>query len=307
MKKTGPEGFCHSQSRARTVTGLSSGLYIEGNYPPMWIIRLALRRPYTVAVMALLIIVLGILSARRMIVDIFPAIDIPVVVVVWNYPGLSAEDMERRVVLISERAYSTTVNGIKRIESQSIPGVGLLKVYFEPGSRHRRGHRPDLLGLTHDPAGSCRRASSRPTFSSSTPPTSRWRSSPSPARHRGAAALRLRAQLPPGPPLHHPGPLDARAVRRQAAADHGRREPRRARGQRAFASDVVTALQSSNVIIPAGTAQIGDTEYNVMLNSSPRSSTSSRLSRSRSWAAPVFLGDVATSRTGSPSRPTSST
>ena len=90
----------------------------------MWIIRMALRRPYTVAVMALLIIVLGVLSARRMIVDIFPAIDIPVVVVVWNYPGLSPEDMERRVVLISERAYSTTVNGIQRIESQSIPGVG---------------------------------------------------------------------------------------------------------------------------------------------------------------------------------------
>ncbi len=100
----------------------------------MWIVRLALRRPYTVAVMALLIIVLGALSASRMIVDIFPAIDIPVVVVVWNYPGLSPEDMERRVVLISERAYSTTVNGIQRIESQSIPGTGMLKVYFQPGS-----------------------------------------------------------------------------------------------------------------------------------------------------------------------------
>ncbi|HSA77555.1 MAG TPA: efflux RND transporter permease subunit, partial [Nitrospirota bacterium] len=100
----------------------------------MWIVRLALRRPYTIAVMALLLLVLGALSLTRMIVDIFPAIDIPVVVVVWNYPGLSPEDMERRVVLISERAYSTTVNGIQRIESQSIPGVGLLKVYFQPGS-----------------------------------------------------------------------------------------------------------------------------------------------------------------------------
>src|SRR5512143_1858093 len=100
----------------------------------MWIVRLALRRPYTVAVMALLILVLGALSLSRMIVDIFPVIDIPVVVVVWNYPGLSPEDMERRIVLISERAYSTTVNGIQRIESQSIPGVGILKVYFQPGS-----------------------------------------------------------------------------------------------------------------------------------------------------------------------------
>ena len=77
---------------------------------------------------------MGAMSVTRMIVDIFPTIDIPVVVVVWNYPGLSTEDMERRVVFISERAYSTTVNGIQRIESQSIPGTGILKVYFQPGS-----------------------------------------------------------------------------------------------------------------------------------------------------------------------------
>src|SRR5450432_254622 len=100
----------------------------------MWIVRLALRRPYTVAVMCGLILVMGILSLTRMVVDIFPAIDIPVVAVVWNYPGLSAQDMERRVVLISERGFSTTVNGIERIESQSIPGVGILRVYFQPGT-----------------------------------------------------------------------------------------------------------------------------------------------------------------------------
>src|SRR6516164_9545063 len=90
----------------------------------MWIVRLALRRPYTVAVMCVLIFVMGILSLTRMVVDIFPTIDIPVVAVVWNYPGLNAQDMERRVVLISERGFSTTVNGIERIESTSIPGIG---------------------------------------------------------------------------------------------------------------------------------------------------------------------------------------
>src|SRR6267378_7082496 len=101
---------------------------------PMWIVRLALRRPYTIAVLCTLIAIFGVLSTSRMKTDILPAIDIPVVIVVWNYPGLSAEDMERRVVLISERAYSTTVNGISHIDSQSIAGVGLLKVYFEPGA-----------------------------------------------------------------------------------------------------------------------------------------------------------------------------
>src|ERR1700721_1440462 len=98
------------------------------------LVRLALRRPYTSAIAAMLIVLMGALSVTRMIVDIFPVIDIPVVLVVWSYPGLSATDMERRVNLISERAYSTTVNGISRIESQAIPGVGLLKVYFQPGS-----------------------------------------------------------------------------------------------------------------------------------------------------------------------------
>src|SRR4029079_14070960 len=98
------------------------------------LVRLALRRPYTMAIAGMLILLVGFLSAQRMVVDIFPNIDIPVVYVAWNYPGLSAEDMERRVVLVSERSYSTTVNGIERIESLSIPGLGILKVYFTQGT-----------------------------------------------------------------------------------------------------------------------------------------------------------------------------
>ena len=78
----------------------------------MGLVRLALRRPYTAAIASLLILLMGGLAMTRMIVDIFPIIDIPVVLVAWNYPGLSAEDMERRVVLVSERSYSQSVNGI---------------------------------------------------------------------------------------------------------------------------------------------------------------------------------------------------
>src|ERR1700687_1542845 len=100
----------------------------------MWLVELALRRPYPVAIMCLLILVMGTLSLTRMVVDIVPAIDIPVVIVVWSYPGLPAEDMERRVVLVSERSYSTTVNGIEKIESLSIPGLGIIKVYFQQGT-----------------------------------------------------------------------------------------------------------------------------------------------------------------------------
>src|SRR5271170_3881625 len=80
--------------------------------PTMWIVRLALRRPFTVAAFCLVVLLLGALSAAAMPVDIFPAIDIPVVVVVWNYPGMSAEDMESRITFISERGISTAVSGV---------------------------------------------------------------------------------------------------------------------------------------------------------------------------------------------------
>ena len=78
----------------------------------MWIVRLALRRPYTIAVAAILIFLFGILSMQSMLVDIFPIIDIPVVAVIWNYPGLSAEEMEKRVVFMTERTISTSVGGV---------------------------------------------------------------------------------------------------------------------------------------------------------------------------------------------------
>src|SRR2546429_6446483 len=100
----------------------------------MWIVRLALRRPYTVVVLCIVIVVMGALAFSRMVVDIFPAIDIPVVISVFQYPGLSAEEMEKRVIIVNERGQSTTVNGIERLESQSIEGIGVLKTYFQPGT-----------------------------------------------------------------------------------------------------------------------------------------------------------------------------
>src|SRR4051812_48908649 len=108
------------------------------------LVRLALRRPYTMAIAGMLIMLMGFLSAQRMVVDIFPNIDIPVVYVAWSYPGLSAEDMERRVVLVSERAYSTTVNGIDRIESLSIPGLGIFQIYFQQGADIGGGLAPNF-------------------------------------------------------------------------------------------------------------------------------------------------------------------
>src|SRR5260370_33564275 len=100
----------------------------------MWIVRLALRRPYTFVVMAILIGIMGGLSIVTTPTDIFPYINIPMVGVIWTYSGMSPDDMAKRVLIISERAMTTTVNGIERIESTAYNGIGLIRVYMQPGT-----------------------------------------------------------------------------------------------------------------------------------------------------------------------------
>jgi len=235
----------------------------------MWIVRLALRRPYTVAVMSLLTLVMGILSVSRMIVDILPAIDIPVVIVVWNYPGLSPEDMERRVVIIAERAYSTTVNGIERIESESIPSVGIIKVYFHPGTEigaaiaQISSVSSTLLRIAppgiQPPAIVQFNASNVPvaqlTVSSKTLPEEQL-------FDYGLNFIRVRLFTIPG--LSTPAPFGGKL--RQIMIDIN---PNALASRGLSPGDVVNALQNSNVIIPAGTAKMGTTEYNITMNASP--------------------------------------
>lgn len=260
----------------------------------MWIVRLALRRPYTVAVMALLILVLGLLSVSRMIVDIFPVINIPVVVVVWNYPGLSPEDMERRVVLISERAYSTTVNGIERIESQSIPGTGMLKVYFHPGTEigaaisQISSVSSTILRIAppgmQPPAIVQFNASNVPvaqvTVSSRTLPEEQ-------IFDYGLNFIRVRLFTIPG--LSTPAPFGGK--NRQIMIDI---HPGALASRGLSPADVVNALQSSNVIIPAGTARMGGLEYNVTMNTSPQVLEHfNRIPVKVVGNASVYLGDVA--------------
>jgi multidrug efflux pump subunit AcrB len=98
----------------------------------MWIVRLALRRPYTFVVFAFLILILGVFSIESMPTDIFPNIDIPVVTVVWQYTGLSASQIADRLIAPSERGLTTTVNDIDHMESQSLVGVGVIKIFFHP-------------------------------------------------------------------------------------------------------------------------------------------------------------------------------
>lgn len=105
----------------------------------MWLVRIALKRPYTFVVMSLLIALLGIGSIFTMPTDIFPPINIPVVSVIWSYNGISPDDMASRIVTISERAMTTTVNDIEHIESRSYTGVAVIRVYFQPTANVEMG------------------------------------------------------------------------------------------------------------------------------------------------------------------------
>jgi multidrug efflux pump subunit AcrB len=260
----------------------------------MWIVRLALRRPYTVAVMALLILVLGALSASRMIIDIFPVIDIPVVAVAWNYPGLSPEEMERRVVLISERAYSTTVNGISRIESQSIPGIGLLKIYFQPGTEI--GAAISQIASVSNTLLRIAPPGMQPPvivqFNASNVPVAQLTASSKTLPEEkifdyGLNFIRVRLFTIPG--LSTPAPFGGKT--RQIMIDIN---PAALSARGLSAADVVTALQGSNVIIPAGTARIGSMEYNVTMNASPRVVEQfNAIPVKVVGETPVYLGDVA--------------
>ncbi|HLN48691.1 MAG TPA: efflux RND transporter permease subunit, partial [Steroidobacteraceae bacterium] len=100
----------------------------------MWIVQVALRRPYTFLVMALLILLATPLVLLKMSTDIFPDVDIPVISIVWNYTGLSAQEMGLRITAVNERSLTTTVNDIEHIESQSLSGISVIKVFFQPNA-----------------------------------------------------------------------------------------------------------------------------------------------------------------------------
>src|SRR5271168_3413814 len=99
----------------------------------MWIVRVALQRPYTFIVLALFILIAGPLAALSMATDIFPNIGVPVIGVAWSYTGLSPDDMAGRIITPYERALPLIVDDIEHIESQSLPGMGIVKIYFQPG------------------------------------------------------------------------------------------------------------------------------------------------------------------------------
>ena len=244
--------------------------------------------------MALLMLVLGALSFELMNVDIFPAINLPVVLVVWNYPGLSAFDVERRMVFISERAYSTTVNGMEHIESESINGLGILKVYFQPGTDLGAAiAQMDAVSetiLTILPRGT--EPPQIISYNASNVPVAQlniYSDTLSTGRLFDYGLNFIRIQLFTIPGFSSPAPLGG--VQRAVMVNL---DPTALYANGMSAYDLGNALASTNVVIPSGTEKIGNYEYNVDLNMSvPKVKDFNRLPIKYVNGSPVFLGDIA--------------
>ena len=235
----------------------------------MGIVRLALRRPYTFIVMGLLIAVLGILSVLTMSTDIFPDINIPVISVVWTYTGISPQDMENRVILVAERLITTTVTGIEHMESQSMSGVGVIKIFFHPSAKIEEA-LAEVTGIQQTVLRNLPPGINPPLIV-------RYSASSVPVLQLAIGGKTLseqklydygqnffRVQLATVQGASVPFPYGGKP--RQIMVDINSKALY-ARGL--SPSDVVNAVNLQNLFLPSGTAKIAAREYLVQLNGSP--------------------------------------
>jgi len=235
----------------------------------MWIVKLALRRPYTFIVMGLVIIMLGFAAIRRTPTDIFPNIDIPVVSVVWTYNGLSTEEMERHITTFSEFSTSFAVSNIKTIESQTTNGVAVIKIYFQPDV--------DINAALAQVTGVAQTILRRMPPGTTPPFIVRYNASSVPIlqmslssdRHSESelydyGIYRVRQQLAVVQGTTFPLPYGGMA--RQVTVDL---DPEKLRAYNIAPQDVNAAINAQNLTLPTGTAKIGEQEYSVGMNSSP--------------------------------------
>ncbi len=182
------------------------------------IVRIALARPLTFIVMAILIAIVGVLQAARTPVDIFPNIGVPVIATAWQYTGLSPDDMSGRIITPFERVLTTTVNDIEHIESQSLNGIGVVKIYFQPGANIQTA-TAQVTSISQ----TILQAAAAGRHAAADPQLQRIDRADHPARAVGqrpvrADAVRPRAEPDPAAARHRAGRGDPLCVRRQAAA-----------------------------------------------------------------------------------------
>ncbi len=265
----------------------------------MWIVKLALARPYTFAVMAVLIVILGLVSIVAMPTDIFPEIDIPVVSVIWAYSGMSPEDLEKRVATSFERAITTTVNDVEHIETQCITGYSVTKVYFHPNVKIELAVA-QLTAISNSitrvlPPGIFPPFVIR--YNAATVPILQLALSSrslSEQQIYDLANSQIRIGLANVQGASLPLPSGGRVRQIMVDLDTDAMQARRL-----SAGDVSNAINQQSVILPAGTAKIGPNEYNVRLNSAPQLVEElNRLPIKDYNGSLVYLKDIAQVRDG---------
>ena len=260
----------------------------------MWIVRMALRHMYTFVVVALMIAVLGAVSVYRMSTDIFPSVNIPVVSVVWQYTGMPADQIETRIILVNERVLTASVNGIEHIESQSLDGVGVIRIYFQPGAQVADGEA--------QVTATCQTLLKVMPPGITPPYIVRYSATSVPIVQIAVTSDTLTEQqifdyaqnfiiqqLGTVQGARVPQPYGGK--QRQVMVEL---DPNQLYARGLSPQEAATAILNQNLIIPAGTAKIGDTEYDVKLNSSPDAVQAFNSMPVRTVnGVPVYVKDVA--------------
>ena len=267
----------------------------------MWIVRLALRRPYTFVVVALLLLILGPIVILNTPTDIFPNINIPVVSIIWNYQGLNPDDMSNRIVFQTERALTTLVDNIAHIESQSLNSVAVVKVFFQPGADITKAIA-QVTAISQTQLRQLPPGTTPPlviTYSASSVPIiqlalSGQKLSEQQLFDYGVNFIRTRLITIPGCAI----PFPYGGKQRQVQVDL---DTNALQSKGLSPLDVVNAISAQNLILPSGTSKIGAFEYAVDTNSSPTTVDElNQLPIKTTGSTTIYIRDVAFVRDGFP-------
>lgn len=267
----------------------------------MWIVRLALRRPYTFVVLSLMLFILAPVVISRTPTDIFPNIDIPVVSVVWQYTGMSAQDISERIVYITERALTTTVNNIEHVESQSMNGIAVVKIFFQPHANISSAIA-QVTAISQTQLRQLPQGTTPPliiTYNASTVPILQLAISGQGVSEQQLYDLGnnfIRPQLVTVPGTAIPNLYGGK--QRQVQVDLNIQA---LQSKGLSPSDVVSAIGNQNLILPGGTSKIGRLEYSVEMNGSPATVAElNNLPIRSANGATIYVRDVAHVRDGYP-------
>jgi multidrug efflux pump subunit AcrB len=265
------------------------------------LVRIALSRPYTFVVLALLLLIIGPLAALRTPTDIFPDIRIPVIGVVWQYTGLPPDQMAGRITTPFERALTTTVNDIEHIVANSYNGFGIVKIFFQPNVDIRTANA-QVTAISQTLIKAMPPGATPPlilNYSASTVPIIQVALSGEGLTEQNLADIginQLRTPLVTVPGAAIPYPFGGKQRQVQIDLDPTALQARGLSGQ-----DVANALAAQNLITPVGTQKIGQFEYNIQLNNSPlRMEELGDLPVKAVGGAMVYMRDVASVRDGNP-------